>query len=94
MIRWAECRNGHQMVDDSNVYVTPDGHRRCRTCKRESDLRTRAKRTANRYYPPPVRVRPNKYRAWAETVWDEMNERERQVVAYALGYMSIEEAVT
>lgn len=93
-IAWAECRNGHALTDPANVYVTPDGHRRCRHCKRESDKRTRALRSQrHRRYPNPPSVRPAKFRNWAEDVWAGMSERERFVVGHALGYMTLEQAV-
>jgi len=37
-----ECRKGHPMTE-ANVYVTPSGHRRCRTCQREQAKRYRSK---------------------------------------------------
>lgn len=33
-----ECPNGHQYTPD-NTYTAPDGHRRCRTCKRANERR-------------------------------------------------------
>ena len=37
------CRNGHPYSPD-NTYVTPQGHRDCRTCKRAADERLRRRR--------------------------------------------------
>lgn len=36
--RKPECKRGHSMAD---AYVTPDGRRNCRACRRESDKRRR-----------------------------------------------------
>ena len=89
-IMWAECSNGHALTD---VYVTPDGHRRCRICKRESLQRSREHRTERaKRYPNPPAVKPHKFRNWAHTVWAEMTEEDRFVVGHALGYMTLEEA--
>jgi hypothetical protein len=91
---WAECRNGHALTDQANVYITPDGHRRCRTCKRESDRRTRALRTQRpARYPNKVPLKVDLYRNWARETWAMMSERDRTVVGYALGYMTLEAAV-
>jgi hypothetical protein len=93
-IAWSECRNGHALTDPANVYITPSGHRRCRHCKRQSDRRTRALRSQRRArYPNPPAVRPHKFRNWAEQTWAQMSERDRTVVGYALGYMTLEAAV-
>lgn len=93
VIAWAECKNGHALTDPANVYITRQGHRRCRTCKRESDRRTRPERTPLRY-PNQKGIRPGKYRKWAETIWTEMSEHDRQLVGYALGYLTLEQAVS
>lgn len=37
------CPAGH-FYSDANTYTNPKGHRQCRTCKRESDRRGRARR--------------------------------------------------
>ncbi len=39
------CVNGHPYSPD-NTYVTPQGHRDCRTCKRAADARLRLRRRA------------------------------------------------
>lgn len=39
------CRNGHPYSPD-NTYVNPQGHRVCRTCKRQSDRRRTERRSA------------------------------------------------
>ena len=83
MVMWKECRNGHALTDPANVYVTPDGHRRCRACKRESDRRCRPERTPN-HPPRPPYVSKRKYRGWAMTVWAEMNEWDRTLLRIGL----------
>lgn len=93
MIAWKECKNQHDLTDPANVYVTPQGHRRCRTCKRESDRRTRPERTPKRSFPNAVPVRAHKYRDWAMTTWQEMTPQDRWLVGMALGYMTLEQAV-
>lgn len=35
------CKNGHPLSGD-NLHVTPEGHRRCRACKREHMARVRS----------------------------------------------------
>lgn len=40
------CRNGHPL-SGSNLYLTPDGRRRCRSCRRDFD-RTRRRKAAER----------------------------------------------
>lgn len=35
-----ECPNGHRYTPD-NIYTSPDGYRRCRTCRRDRDLKGR-----------------------------------------------------
>jgi hypothetical protein len=94
VIAWSECRNGHALTDPANVYITPNGFRRCRTCKRESDRRTRALRCQrHRRYPNAAPIKPHKFRAWADQTWAQMSERDRFVVGHALGYMTLEQAV-
>lgn len=93
MIAWAECKNGHSMTDPANVYVTPNGWRRCRTCRRESDRRCRPERTPLRSYPNATPVRPHKFRGWAQETWEQMSEFDRFLVGHALGYLSLEQAV-
>jgi hypothetical protein len=44
--RKTQCRHGHSLTDEANVYVRPDGGRGCRTCLREADKRAKAKRRA------------------------------------------------
>jgi hypothetical protein len=39
--RKTHCPHGHPYAGD-NLYVTPKGHRRCRTCSREAQLRRAA----------------------------------------------------
>lgn len=39
------CPNGHPYLGD-NCYATPEGHRKCRECKREADARYRERRRA------------------------------------------------
>lgn len=81
----AECRNGHALTDPTNVYITPDGYRRCRTCRRISEARTRKPRTAATRVPNRKPVSPRKYRGWAMTVWAEMNEWDRMLLRFGLG---------
>jgi hypothetical protein len=93
-IAWAECRNGHALTERASYYITPDGFRRCRVCKRQSDRRTRLKRSQGRpNYPNKVPVRADKYRDWAMTAWQQMSDRDRRVVGFALGYLTLEQAV-
>jgi hypothetical protein len=40
-----ECRNGHR-YDAANTYVTPDGHRSCRTCNNAATRRYKERRRA------------------------------------------------
>lgn len=40
------CRSGGHEFTPENTYTQPDGQRRCRTCKRERDNRSNAKRRA------------------------------------------------
>lgn len=40
-----KCLRGHPF-DEENTYVTPDGKRQCRTCKRDECARRRANRAA------------------------------------------------
>lgn len=97
VIAWPECKHGHSLRDPANVYVTQQGHRRCRACKRESDLRCRAERTpliAAERYPNRKPVSARKYRNWARTVWEEMSEDDRMIVRFALGYGSLQEVVS
>ena len=74
------------------MYVTPAGHRRCRTCKRISDDRRRPERTP-RKYPNAAPVRASNYATWAEQTWAMMTERDRVIVGMALGYMTLEQAI-
>lgn len=39
------CDYGHELTKD-NTYVTPDGRRNCRTCKRRTNAQARARRAA------------------------------------------------
>jgi len=41
------CINGHPF-EGANLYVEPDGRRRCRECKREKDRRYKARKRAAR----------------------------------------------
>jgi len=84
-VMWTECRNGHALTNPDNVYITPDGHRRCRTCKRASDRRTRAERNPATRVPNRKPVSPRKYRQWAMTTWTEMNEWDRMLLRFGLG---------
>ncbi len=95
-IAWAECRNGHALTDPANVYVIKStGWRRCRICKRESDKRTRVLRSQrHRRLPNPPPVYAHRYRDWAQQTWAQMSERDRFVVGHALGYMTLEAAVS
>lgn len=85
MVMMRECRNGHALTSSADVYVTPDGHRRCRTCKRQSDRRTRAIRNPAARTPNPPRVSKRKYRGWAMTVWNEMTEWDRTLLRLGIG---------
>lgn len=87
---WPYCKHGHPM-NGGNLYVTKQGHRRCRTCKRLSDERRRPERMP-RKYPNATGVRATKYRDWAMTTWQEMSPQDRWLVGMALGYMTLEQA--
>jgi hypothetical protein len=92
---FVECRNGHTLTDPDSVLVLANGWRRCRECKRDSDRRNRATRKErNNPTPNPVPMRPHAYRDWAVATWQTMTDRERYVVAHALGYMTLEQAVS
>lgn len=88
IIAWAECKNGHALTDPANVYINPQGHRRCRTCKRESDRRNRPERSP--LITPSVK--PDKHRTWAVEAWELMDDYERWLVKNALGYLTLEQA--
>jgi hypothetical protein len=63
--RVTHCPAGH-LYDDENTYVTRQGWRTCRTCKRDSDRRRRA-RTAKNLTPEErtLRARLGAYRLHA-----------------------------
>lgn len=79
-----ECRNGH-ILDRSNIYIDPDGYRRCRTCRRNSEARTRKPRTPETRVPNKKPVSARKYRQWAMTIWAEMSEKDRTLLRFGLG---------
>lgn len=42
------CGRGHDLLDETNVYVAADGRRRCRACRREAGRRHDRNRTPRR----------------------------------------------
>lgn len=60
-LRRQVCHKGHEWLDESDLYVYPDGSRECRTCRRERMLVVAAQRGHRAPSDPDYRRRSTRH---------------------------------